>query len=161
MALARFLTLEPESGRSSAMATQLWEILFAGVEAQNITISTSENKEGDPAAAQALAIPLVAASRYSDEWKDKSDAQFFAHAFGSVLAILSELDEKETSKDPFWSALAIPYFRDARQAGHIEAMAYAVRRSLGDPETTQWIKDHSEAVDRFNQWSKDWKVPHQ
>ncbi len=167
VALARFLTLEPDSQRSPAAASQLWDLLFEGVKStpkeeggkpDDVSITSPPPKEGDdPAAAQGLAISLVAASRYLDEWKDKSDAQFFAHAFGEVLAILTELDENAKTKDPFWSVVALPYYRSAREAGHLEAMAYSVRRSLKEPETLGWLADHAEAVDRFRTWSEAWK----
>lgn len=167
VALARFLTLEPDSQRSSAAASQLWNLLFEGVESTpkndggkpgDVRITTPPPKEGDdPATAQGLAISLVAASRYLDKWKDKSDAQFFAHAFEQVLAIMTELDESAKTKDPFWSVVALQYYRNAREAGHLEAMAYSVRRSLKEPETLRWLADHAEAVDHFRAWSEAWK----
>ena len=167
VALARFLTLERDSPRSPAAATQLWDLLFEGVKSTpkdqggkpgDVSITLPPPKEGvDPAAAQALAMSVVAASRNLDEWKDKSDAQFFAHAFEEVLAILTELDESAKAKDPFWSVVALPYFRAAREAGHLEAMAYSVRRSLKDSETLRWLADHAEAVDHFRAWSEAWK----
>ncbi len=167
VALARFLTLEPDSQRSPAAATQLWDLLFEGVKSTpeseggkpgGVSITTTPPKAGDdPAAAQPLSMALVAASRFLEEWKDKSDAQFFAHAFGEVLAILTETDESAKRKDSFWSVVALPYFRTAREAGHLEAMAYSVRRSLKDPETLRWLADHAEAVDHFRSWSEAWK----
>ena len=53
--------------------------------------------------------------------------------------------------------MALPYFRNAREAGYFEAMAYSVRRSLKDPETLRWLADHAEAVDHFRAWSEAWK----
>lgn len=167
VALARFLTLEPDSQRSPAAASQLWDLLFEGVKSTpadeggkpgDVSITSPPPKEGDePATAQGLAMSLVAASRYLDEWRDQSDAQFFAHAFEQVLAILTELDESAKTKDPFWSVVALPYCRNAREAGHLEAMAYSVRRSLKDPDTLRWLADHAEAVDHFRAWSEAWK----
>ncbi len=167
VALARFLTLEPDSQRSAASASQLWDLLFEGVKSKpkeeggkpgDVSITTPPPKEGDdPAAAQGIAISLVAASRYLDEWRDKSDAEFFAHAFGEVLAILTELDDSAKTKDPFWSVVPLPYFRSAREAGHLEAMAYSVRRSLKERDTLRWLTDHAEAVDHFRAWSEAWK----
>ncbi len=87
VAHARFLTIEPDSQRSSAAASQLWALLFHGVESTanepgakpgDVRITTPPSKEGeDPEATQNIAISLVAASRWMDEWRDKSDAQFF------------------------------------------------------------------------------------
>ena len=36
-------------------------------------------------------------------------------------------------------------------------MAWSIRRSLKEPETLRWLADHSEAVDKFQVWSKAWK----
>ncbi len=170
VALARFLTLEPDSQRSSAAASQLWALLFEGVESASeeeggkpgdVRITTTppkeEQEEDETATAQGLAISLVAASRWLDEWRDKTDAQFFAYAFQQVLAIQTELDESAKTKDPFWSVVALPYFRNAREAGQLEAMAYSIRRSLKEPETLRWLADHVEAVDGCRAWSEAWK----
>ncbi len=67
------------------------------------------------------------------------------------------MDERAETKDPFWSVAALPYFREARAAGHLEAMAYSIRRSLREPETLRWLADHAEAVDKFHAWSGAWK----
>jgi tetratricopeptide (TPR) repeat protein len=167
VAFARFLTLEPDSQRSPAAASGLWNLLFEGVKSTpkeeggkpgDVSITIPPPKEGDdPATAERLVISMVAASRYLDEWKDKSDAQFFAHALEEVLAILTELDDSAKTKDPFWSVVALPYYRNAREAGHLEAMAYSVRRSLKDPDTLRWLADHAEAVDHYRAWSEAWK----
>ncbi|MGH2610898.1 MAG: tetratricopeptide repeat protein, partial [Tepidiformaceae bacterium] len=167
VALARFLTLEPDTQRSPAAASQLWDILFEGVESTSkeeggnpgdVRITTPPPKEGDdPAAAQGLAVSVVAASRWLDGWRDKSDAQFFAHAFQQVLAILTELDESAATKDPFWSVAALPYFREARAGGHREVMAYSIRQSLKEAETLRWLANHADAVDRCRAWSDGWK----
>lgn len=168
---ARFLTIEPDSKRSAESARQLWTLLFQGVTTKqdadgkskvDITITIPPpGKKGkdDPAAAQALALSIVAATRYIDEWEHKTDAQFFAHALDNALTILSEMDGRAEPIDPFWSRQVHPYFQDARAAGHMEAMAYDIRRSLGDPETAKWLDEHAEAIAAYRAWSKGWKPP--
>jgi tetratricopeptide (TPR) repeat protein len=168
---ARFLTLEPDSKRSAESARQLWTLLFEGVTTKqdadgkskvdiNITMPPPGKKgEDDPASAQAFALSLVAATRYIDEWEHKTDAQFFAHALDNVLSILSEMDGRAEPIDAFWGRHVHPYFQDARAAGHMEAMAYDIRRSLGDPETAKWLDGHAEAIAAYRAWSKGWKPP--
>lgn len=48
--------------------------------------------------------------------------------------------------DPFWRTSVMPYFFDARKDGHIEAMAYDVRRSLEDAEVSSWLGTHEKEV---------------
>jgi tetratricopeptide (TPR) repeat protein len=166
VAFARFLTLEPDSPRSSTSAKSLREILFEGVTDQGadpttgkkqINIVLSPLKKGkDASDAQAVSLSIVAANRYTDEWKDKTDNQFFANAFETTLSILEELSASDNKEDPFWRERVMPYFRAARAAGHLEAMAWDIRRALKDPEIDQWIVDHADSVAKFRDWSKSW-----
>jgi len=165
VAYARFLTLEPDTERSRAVSPQLWALPFEGVTREpkeggstgtNITIPKLEKKDDVSVTSQPLMMSVVAASRYLDEWKDEGDAQFFANAFDKVRAILGELGANAKRSDPFWTATA-PYLTGARQAGHLEEMAYEIRRSLGDPETLKWLGDHADEVDSYREWSKGWK----
>jgi len=169
VAFARFLTLEPESSRSREAAPKLWSLLFQGVKSKetagsgskgdvDITLPAPGKGGGNDAAMnQSVGLSILAATRFIDEWKDKSDAAFFAHAFDEVLSILSETGDNAKTKDQFWRSRAFPYFNDARGAGHLEAMAYDLRRTLGDDETRKWLEEHRNAVDRFRDWSKSWK----
>ena len=50
--------------------------------------------------------------------------------------------------------LSDPEFQERLAAGHLEAMAWDIRRSLEDPGTDQWIVDHADEVARFRAWLK-------
>jgi hypothetical protein len=164
---ARFLTLEPESPRSADVAKTLPALLFQGVTDEgadpvtgkkNININLVLPKEGkDVAGAHSVGLSLVAASRYTEEWEKKTDNEFFAYAFESVISILEEAGASDKKEEPFWRDRVLPYFREARAAGYLQVMAWDIRRSLHDPEIDRWIGDHPDEVTRFREWSKGWK----
>lgn len=166
-AFSRFLTLEPDSPRSADAAKSLHDLLFQGVTDEgpdpetgqgriNISLAPPK-KRNDPAGAHAMALGVVAASRYTEDWKDKTDNQFFAHAFETTLSILEELGASDRKEDAFWREQVLAYFREARGAGHLEAMAWSIRRSLTDPEIDHWIEEHAEQTAKFREWSNGWK----
>lgn len=108
----------------------------------------SEAKVVD-AGVEGLSLSIVAATRYLETGKDQSEAEFFANALTSVTTIFSELDS--AAKDPFWS-LALPFFDEARTKGHMEALAYDVRRSAGDRDAEAWIAKHPKKVKAYAAW---------
>ena len=59
-------------------------------------------------------------------------------------------------EDAFWQTCALAYFEEARKAKHLEAAAYHLRQSLGEPEVVSWIASHRPAVDAFQKWSEAW-----
>jgi Tfp pilus assembly protein PilF len=167
-AFARFLTLEPTGARAEWAAKQLGILLYRGVEFKgvdpatgkentNITIDTDAGKKDTEAGALEMSMSLVAAGRRLDEWKDQSDNVFFAHAFESVMSIFEELGAKDNNKDRFWGESVLPYFREARQAGHLEAMAWDIRRSQKDTEIAAWLEAHADQVGIYRTWSSAWK----
>ena len=74
------------------------------------------------------------------------------NALDADLTILSELPLGRS--DPFWSAV-LPYFDAARKAGHAEALAYDLRRSIADDETKRWIEGHASDIARYRKWAAD------
>ena len=170
LAYVRFLTVQPESPRSKDAAGKLWRLMFAGVEQGpsaedgkthvNIAISPAgSGKAADRKSTEAISMAMVAANRFVEEWENRTDSQFFAHGLETITTILSELDQNAGDRDPFWRPYADDYFKDARERGHMEAMAYDIRRSLGIPEDSRWLEEHSDAVAACRAWSKSWKAP--
>jgi len=148
-------------------ATRMWTLLFEGVRKRlepsaegkdqiDVQIDPSISKQPfDPKGAIYMSMSIVASNRFIDEWKDKSDAEFFAWALGDVVAIVSEL-KAGGRQDPFWDRCLLAYFEEARKEAHIEALAYDIRRSLGEPGALKWLDEHRDAVDRFRAWSNEW-----
>jgi len=171
LAYVRFLTLQPESSRSKEAAGKLWPLMFTGVEKGaaptedgktqiNITLPPpGPGKAADRRSAESVAMTMVAANRWVEEWEGRTDSQFFAHGLETLTQIFSEYDQNAGDRDPFWGLYADDYFKDARERGHMEAMAYDIRRSLGIPEDAKWLEEHSGAVAAYRAWSKGWKPP--
>ena len=95
-AFARFLTLEPEGPRAEAAARQLEALLFQGVENKgtdpktgkgNISVTIPTGGKDDAVSALGMSMSIVAATRWVEEWEKRSDAEFYAHGFESVLKI--------------------------------------------------------------------------
>ncbi|MCI0657737.1 MAG: tetratricopeptide repeat protein, partial [Acidobacteria bacterium] len=163
----RFLTLEPSSKRSPGPAEKLQALLDANVEetsAQDapkseITVTipeVSSGKKKDERTQETFMLSLAAALRYTDEGKKLGKAGSFASAMSSVTAMMLESEAGKKAGD-FWNDLVFAYYQDAQKEGHLEAMAYATRRSLNDPEITQWLEAHVEQVERYQAWTSSWE----
>jgi tetratricopeptide (TPR) repeat protein len=164
VATVRFLTLEPESPRAATPAASLWGLLFSGVEEKpaagaggknEIHITLNETPD-EKLGASEVALSLAAAQRYLETWRDKSAAEFFPHGLDSALAILSESSSKD---DRFWQPCALAFFDAARSQGHMEALAYDIRRSTAEPEIVRWLVEHAVAVERYRTWARGYRNP--
>lgn len=148
-AYVRSLTLETDPARSKQVAVELWQVLFKGA------AGASESDASEKAEAKGLA--LLAALRRDDSWIGASDARFFAYAMDTSLRLVSALHGRTTS-DLFWGPFVLDYFDEIRTAGHMEALAYEVRRATGDPEVVRWCALNSGKVEAFRSWSERWSV---
>jgi tetratricopeptide (TPR) repeat protein len=148
-AYVRSLTLETNDERSKEVAAELWHVLFKGA------AGGSASDASERAEAQGLA--LLAALRRDGTWAKASDAGFFAYALDTSLRLVSALHGSETS-DMFWGPFVLDYFDEVRAAGHMEAMAYTVRRATGDPDVARWCARNTRKVEAFKSWSQRWAV---
>jgi tetratricopeptide (TPR) repeat protein len=162
-AVARFLSLEPASARSAGPARSLNELLMAGVTRDEpkdgkgqIKVTLPSDKLSTTGGTQAAMLALAGATRYGDAWKGKTDPEFFAYGLDAALAMLSEAQPVDDTAR-FWKGCAFDFFDAARAAGHMPALAYDARRSLGDPEITDWLSAHSKESDAYRTWSRAWK----
>jgi len=145
----RSLTLETDETRSKAVAADLWQVLFEG--AAGAPISDASEK------AEAKGLALLAALRRDGTWAKASDAGFFAYALDTSLRLVTALHGRESS-DMFWRPFVLDYFDGVRAAGHMEALAYSVRRATGDPDVARWCAQNSGKVEAFSNWSERWSV---
>ena len=157
----RFLTLEPDQGRSAEASTRLWELLFQGVEphkkAKKSTISIDPPRDDpDPWWDCSMMMSLEASLRKTKKASAMSDAEFFAT---SVKGLSLYLDNfvLEADVDPFWKTQIVHYLNDARESGHIEALGYFVQQSAGDTVVATWLRANGDAVMRFQDWNNDWR----
>lgn len=148
-AYVRSLTLENDATRSKEVAASLWKVLFQG---------TAGSKVNDAAErAEAKGMALIAALRQDSDWSGKSDAKYFTYALDTSLRLVSALHGKDTH-GVFWGPFVLDYFDEVRAAGHMEALAYEVRRSTGDPEVARWQALNAKKVQDFRDWSERWSV---
>jgi tetratricopeptide (TPR) repeat protein len=146
IAWARFATLAPRSPMGQEAAKQTSALLLSRVRAGksgNITVNVS----GKDGAGEEVALGLIAAQRYIDKWKDKNDAAFFAYALGDVVQMSAEL----SPKDPAWKT-ALTFFDEAKAKGHLEALAYDLRRIAGDPAAEVWLVDNAAKDQKYRDW---------
>lgn len=148
-AYVRSLTLDGDDAQAKAVAASLWAVLFRGA------AGSSPSDAAEKAEAKGLA--LIAALRHERGWSQKSDASFFAYALDTSLRLVSALHGKET-KDLFWGPFVLDYFDEVRAAGHMEALAYDIRRATGDPDVARWRALNSQKVTAFRNWSERWSV---
>jgi len=148
-AYVRSLTLEGDDTRSKEVATELWRVLFEG--AAGASVSDASEK------AEAKGLALLAALRRDASWAGASDARYFAYAMDTSLRLVSALHGKD-SADLFWGPFVLDYFDEVRAAGHMETLAYAVRRATGDPDVVRWCETNSGKIEAFKNWSERWSV---
>jgi tetratricopeptide (TPR) repeat protein len=148
-AYVRSLTLESDAARSKEVAAELWQVLFEG--AAGASVSNASEK------AEAKGLALLAALRRDTPWVGASDAGFFAYALDTSLRLVSALHGQETP-GMFWRPFVLDYFDDVRTAGHMEALAYTVRRATGDPDVERWCTQNPRKVKAFTSWSERWAV---
>ena len=148
-AYVRSLTLENDESRSREVAANLWGVLFQGTSgrASSDAAERAENK----------GLALIAALRKDTTWTEKSDASFFTYALDTSLRLVSALHGKD-SHGPFWGPFVLDYFDEVRAAGHMEALAYDIRRATGDPDVAAWQAQNPQKVKAFRSWSERWSV---
>ena len=167
-AYARSLTLEGDTPPSEEVARKMWEMIFEGLgdarepagAAPGRTIRVSVPKRttrSSPSVAEAAGLSLIAVLRNEDGWKEKSDATFFVYALDTMLRLVSSLQARETA-DPFWGPFVFAYFDAMRAGGHMEALAYDIRRSAGDPDAVAWHERNLAKLNAFRRSSDSWAV---
>ncbi len=148
-AYVRSVTLERDEARSREIAGDLWKLLFNG--AADVSASDASEK------AEAKGLAFLAALRRDGPWAKASDAGFFAYALDTSLRLVSAL-HGGTTTGMFWGPFVLDYFDEVRAAGHMEALAYEVRRATGDPDVARWCAQNTKKIEAFKNWSERWAV---
>ena len=162
-AYARSVTLEADASRSGEVAKRLWSMLFEGVApgaGADPAVRIRLASPGSPSsadAAEVAGLSMIGLLRADPSWKEKSDASYFVFALDTVLKLMSALHTSER-EDPFWGPFVLAYFDTMRRGGHIEALAYDIRRAAGDPEAHRWNERHEDRLVAFRRSSERWAV---
>jgi tetratricopeptide (TPR) repeat protein len=147
------LMLEPNSQRSKINYNSLRNQLNQGVEKKdekniniNVPLSSSKDKEFDAAE---MMISLLAASKYSEEDKNKNDLDLFAETTNKLFSMLGEL--KKDNKG-FWWEVYVSKFYDLVQTKNDEAFSYYISQSRDPEAVNKWMANNSSKMQAFKDW---------
>jgi hypothetical protein len=98
-----------------------------------------------------MMISLLAASKHTDENKDKSDMELFIKTNRGVFSMLGELNK---NKSDFWWDFYVTKFHDLVQSGNCEAYSYFISQSTKNEFVNTWIKVHPEEMKKLEAWIK-------
>ncbi len=148
-----FLMLEPNSKRSKLNYHTLREQLGQGVNQENekkinVNIPSSSTKDSIFGAAEMM-VSLLAASKYTDENKNKTDMELFVETTKSFFSILGELKKDNTG---FWWDFYVTKFYDLVQSDNYEAFCYYISQSTNSDDINNWISHNSDKMQKFKDW---------
>jgi hypothetical protein len=134
------------------------DVASAGASDPSVRIRVASPGSSSSAdAAEVAGLSMIGLLREHASWKEKSDASYFVYALDTMLKLMSALHTSER-EDPFWGPFVLAYFDTMRKGGHIEALAYDIRRAAGDPEASHWNERHEERLVAFRRSSERWAV---
>lgn len=148
-----FLMLEPNSKRSPINYNNLLMQLGQGIERKNdnvinVNIPSSISRDSLFGAAEMM-VSLLAASRFTDENKDKSDMEFFVETNSGFFSVLGEL-KKENSG--FWWDFYVSKFYDLVQSNNVEAFSYYISQSTNSESVNQYIANNPDKIEQLKEW---------
>lgn len=148
-----FLMLEPNSKRSLINYNNLLKQLGQGIERKsgndiNVNIPFSSSHDSLFGAAEMM-VSLLAASRFTDENKGKSDMEFFVETNSGLFSVLGEL-KKENSG--FWWDFYVSKFYDLVQSKNLEAFSYYISQSTNSESVNQYIASNPDKIKQLKDW---------
>ncbi|MFA7301899.1 MAG: tetratricopeptide repeat protein [Candidatus Shapirobacteria bacterium] len=148
-----FLMLEPNSKRSLINYNSLVDQLGQGVKEENeknitVHVPNSSTKDSFFGAADMM-ISLLAASRYTEENKNKSEMDFFIETNKGFFSVLGELKKENKG---FWWDLYVTKFYDLVQSDNCEAFSYYISQSTNSADVNKWISDNADKMQKFKDW---------
>ena len=160
LAACRFLVLEPKTARSATMLKMVDQITQGGVQKgkdpNNISIvidTGGKTDEGDFNSVTG-ALSLIAAARYLEKNKGKSEIRLFIDNLSTLLAIMSE--SKQKGSGFAWDYYR-PYFCEIGNRKFVEPFCYYISQSAQSEEVERWLTLNSERVREFLAWSKGYQ----
>lgn len=161
LAVSRFLILEPKSQRSPGALRLFLKITQGGVATGengniNIFMDPSPKKDEGDFGAIDLSISIARAAESVEKNKDKTEMQKMVGSFETLLAILSE---SKPDRSKFTWRHYYPYFVGLQKQGHVEAFIYYINQASGSPEIQDWLANHTDKVQAFLTWSKNYAWP--
>ncbi len=148
-----FLMLEPNSNRSLSNFNSLINQLGQGVEKKdekniNVNIAITDESNNEFSAAEMM-ISLLAASKYTEENKDKNDLEFFNEINKGVFGILGELKKDNSG---LWWDLYVNTFYNLLQSENCEAYSYYISQSANNEIVNNWISENPDKMQKLQEW---------
>jgi tetratricopeptide (TPR) repeat protein len=158
VAYVRFLSIEPESARSRPALQRLEQMISWGNEQpkKGDVLIEPPDKPDDPWYKCSLLLSTMVSLRHEGKGATMNDGQFFAKLIEGVSVFLDNFIA-ESNVEPFWKTQVVAYFDEAREGGYLEAMSWSIRSTLDDADTRDWVRTHSDALDRYRAWSAAWR----
>ncbi|HNW68822.1 MAG TPA: tetratricopeptide repeat protein [Bacteroidales bacterium] len=153
MSLYYFLMVEPDSKRSEFYYKSLMDELGTGVAKEgkkkiNVSISSTSVKDEEFGAADMM-VSMLAASRFIDENKKKSEMEMFVENNRSFFSVLGELKKDHKG---FWWDFYVTRFNSLLESENCEAFSYYISQSANSQEVTKWISKNPKKMEKFNVW---------
>jgi TolA-binding protein len=160
LAGCRFLVLEPKTARSTTMLKMAGQLTQGGVqqgkEPNSISIvmdTGGKTDEGDFNSVTG-ALSLIAAARYLEKNKGKSEIRLFIDDLSTLLAIMSE--NKQKGSGFAWDYYR-PYFCEIANRKFVEPFCYYISQSAQSEEVERWLTLNAERVREFLTWSRSYQ----
>jgi tetratricopeptide (TPR) repeat protein len=155
----RFLSLEPNTGRSETVLKGIDNIMGWGIEkkdSKNVSITISGfGKPDSPYSMLEMLLKLKQASIDAEENKNKSVVQFRAEVLESLISMINEIKERKQSD--FTADYLFPYYISLRDSEFQKTFAYYIMQSSGKPEVKTWLAANSRKVEEFKAWNEAYK----
>lgn len=154
LALHFFLLIEPGSDRSKDALVMLKQLMGEGVEQKddkNIEVTIGDIGLGDEFSSANMMLSLMAASKFTDENKDKTEQELFYENTNAVFTMLTELKE---DKKGIWWDLYVNFFSSLIESGNLEAYCYFICQTNSEVEV-KWMEENEEKMNKLFDWLKE------
>jgi tetratricopeptide (TPR) repeat protein len=162
LAACRFLVLEPRTVRSASALKMVEQLIQGGAqqgtEPNKVTIFLEPGGKTDEGDFNAVmtALSLLAAARYLDENKNKTEIQLFVNKVSTLLAVIAESVSKQKSSGFAWDYYR-PYFSEMANRKFVEPFCYYISQSNDSDEVERWLTLNAERVREFLTWSNSYQ----
>ncbi len=152
----RFLATTQDGEASKEPAVFVWDQLVPPRIGKPPTVVVGTEAMKNPWFAADFLLTLLQSAWKSEATQEVPPTEYFALALDGFVSSLEDVANERKLK-PFWRMAVISFFLQAQANGHIQSMAYDVTRSLGRPETLQWLESHKDEVTRYKDWVRQWR----
>ena len=161
LAFARFLILEPNSGRTEQALNNFQHILMWGISKEsdnqiNIVMpETSPDYDGDFRSIE-MFLSLFGAAQFTENNENNSPIENIQTGLGSVFSMLSKKNEEEAKIGFVWEYY-VPYFIELYQKDFTQPFVYHIFQLAQDEKIQAWITENQDSIQSFLDWSNNYQ----